>query len=156
MSSTRQGFRWWEVDPTYYALKAMSWMGIVWELREPPAAVVAGEQKLGRRAIDKVAADLAASFSPRALADQAQAAWARSHMLDDMRERARKLYADAGTAFADVELPSLPDFDDLRRRALEMFAYTPSLDEIVERAAEILHRAVSVELTRGLADATPA
>lgn len=39
-SSTRQGFRWWQIDITYYVLKAMSWVGLVWDLREPPAAVV--------------------------------------------------------------------------------------------------------------------
>ena len=38
MSSTRQGFRWWELDVTYYALKALSWLGIVWDLRAPRRA----------------------------------------------------------------------------------------------------------------------
>jgi stearoyl-CoA desaturase (delta-9 desaturase) len=40
-SSTRQGFYWWEVDVTYYVLKMLSWVGIVWDLREPPARVLA-------------------------------------------------------------------------------------------------------------------
>jgi stearoyl-CoA desaturase (delta-9 desaturase) len=150
MSSTRQGFRWWEIDPTYYALKAMSWVGLVWDLREPPAAVVAGEQPLGRRAIDRVAQQLAESFPVRALAEQVHAAWTRAHPVEELRERARKLVSDAGQAWAEVELPSLPDFDDLRRRALEMFAYTPSLDEIVGRAREILARSVSAHLLEGL------
>jgi len=35
MSSARQGFYWWEVDVTYYVLKALSWVGIVWDLRPP-------------------------------------------------------------------------------------------------------------------------
>jgi stearoyl-CoA desaturase (Delta-9 desaturase) len=39
MGSTRQGFFWWEVDMTYYILKVMSWMGLVWDLKEPPARV---------------------------------------------------------------------------------------------------------------------
>ena len=30
-SSTRQGFYWWEIDITYYLLKVMSWMGIIWD-----------------------------------------------------------------------------------------------------------------------------
>ena len=33
MSSVRQGIRWWEVDITYYVLKALSWVGITRELR---------------------------------------------------------------------------------------------------------------------------
>jgi len=39
MSSARQGFRWWEVDVTYYVLRALAWMRLVWDVREPPDAV---------------------------------------------------------------------------------------------------------------------
>lgn len=39
MNSTRQGFFWWEVDMTYYILKAMSWVGLVWDLKAPPRRV---------------------------------------------------------------------------------------------------------------------
>lgn len=35
-ASTRQGFFWWEIDITYYILKALSAVGVVWELKEPP------------------------------------------------------------------------------------------------------------------------
>ena len=38
MSSARQGFRWWEIDITFYLLTVLSWLGIVWDLRAPPAA----------------------------------------------------------------------------------------------------------------------
>ncbi len=41
-ASTRQGFRWWQFDFTYYILKMLSWVGLVWDLREPPAAVLDG------------------------------------------------------------------------------------------------------------------
>lgn len=36
MNSVRQGFFWWEVDATYYVLRALSWFGIVWDLTQPP------------------------------------------------------------------------------------------------------------------------
>lgn len=36
-SSANQGFFWWEVDISYYTLKAMSAVGLVWDLRKPPA-----------------------------------------------------------------------------------------------------------------------
>jgi stearoyl-CoA desaturase (delta-9 desaturase) len=39
MASTRQGFYWWEIDVTYYILKILSWLGIVWDLREVPESV---------------------------------------------------------------------------------------------------------------------
>ncbi len=35
--STRQGFFWWELDITYYVLKVLSWVGLVWDLKAPPA-----------------------------------------------------------------------------------------------------------------------
>jgi stearoyl-CoA desaturase (delta-9 desaturase) len=44
-ASVRQGFQWWELDMTYYALCALSWFGLVWDLRVPPEAVVRGENK---------------------------------------------------------------------------------------------------------------
>jgi stearoyl-CoA desaturase (delta-9 desaturase) len=41
-SSARQGFKWWEYDFSYWVLKALSWVGVVWDLREPtPRALAA-------------------------------------------------------------------------------------------------------------------
>ena len=37
MSSARQGFYWWEVDVTYYTIRILSWLGVVWDVRVPPA-----------------------------------------------------------------------------------------------------------------------
>ena len=37
--STRQGFFWWEYDITFYILKLMSWLGIVWDLQPVPVKV---------------------------------------------------------------------------------------------------------------------
>lgn len=34
--SARQGFYWWELDLTYYVLKALSMMGVIWNLRVIP------------------------------------------------------------------------------------------------------------------------
>jgi stearoyl-CoA desaturase (Delta-9 desaturase) len=38
-NAARQGFYWWEFDLTYYLLKAMSWLGLIWDLKTVPAAV---------------------------------------------------------------------------------------------------------------------
>ncbi|MES2923246.1 MAG: acyl-CoA desaturase [Verrucomicrobiota bacterium] len=38
--SVRQGFRWWEMDLTYYGLKLLSWSGLIWDLRPVPKAVI--------------------------------------------------------------------------------------------------------------------
>jgi stearoyl-CoA desaturase (delta-9 desaturase) len=39
-ASTRQGFYWWEIDITYYILKGMAFLGIIWDLRPVPAHVL--------------------------------------------------------------------------------------------------------------------
>ena len=38
MSTTRQGFYWWEIDISYYGLKALSWTGLIWNLKPVPLA----------------------------------------------------------------------------------------------------------------------
>jgi len=39
MSAARQGFYWWEFDPTYYVLTALSWTGLIWDLKPVPRSV---------------------------------------------------------------------------------------------------------------------
>lgn len=39
-SCARQGFRWWQIDLTYYVLKLLQLFRIVWDVREPPRHVV--------------------------------------------------------------------------------------------------------------------
>jgi stearoyl-CoA desaturase (delta-9 desaturase) len=39
--STRQGFYWWEIDITYYILRAMAVVGLVHDIHEPPPHVLA-------------------------------------------------------------------------------------------------------------------
>lgn len=39
-STANQGFFWWEVDISYYVLKLLSWVGLVSDLRTPPAHVL--------------------------------------------------------------------------------------------------------------------
>lgn len=38
--SARQGFRWWEIDVTWYGLKLLAALGLVWNLKPVPAAIV--------------------------------------------------------------------------------------------------------------------
>lgn len=44
-ASTPQGFYWWEIDITYYGLKVLSWLGLVWDIREVPVYVRDGKSK---------------------------------------------------------------------------------------------------------------
>jgi stearoyl-CoA desaturase (delta-9 desaturase) len=45
MHTCRQGIRWWEVDFTYYGVKALSWIGITREIRELRAPINASEEE---------------------------------------------------------------------------------------------------------------
>ena len=38
--ATNQGFFWWEIDVTFYVLKVLSWVGLVWDLHAPPPHVL--------------------------------------------------------------------------------------------------------------------
>lgn len=38
-NAVRQGFFWWEYDITFYILKVLSWLGIIWELKPVPAEI---------------------------------------------------------------------------------------------------------------------
>jgi stearoyl-CoA desaturase (delta-9 desaturase) len=42
MASGRQGFFWWEIDLSFYGLKLLESMRLVWNLRLPPARLLAG------------------------------------------------------------------------------------------------------------------
>lgn len=44
-ASTRQGFFWWEIDITYYLLKMMSWVGLVWDIKEVPKHIKYSKNK---------------------------------------------------------------------------------------------------------------
>ncbi|MDH3496685.1 MAG: acyl-CoA desaturase [Gemmatimonadota bacterium] len=144
--STRAGFRWWEIDPTFYVLKALSWVRIVWDLGAPPPDLVRNERPLGRAVVEKVARQLAASFAVESLAAQVRASWAHSPRWVELTERLRAARGQLEELAAQVHLPNLPSLDELRARAEEMFAQTPSMDDIVERARLLLFAAVSRQL----------
>ncbi len=48
-SSTRNGFYWWEIDPTYYGLKLLSWTGFIWGLKPVPQSIYEEAERLAHR-----------------------------------------------------------------------------------------------------------
>jgi stearoyl-CoA desaturase (delta-9 desaturase) len=32
-NTVKQGFYWWEIDVSYYILKVLSWLGVIWDLK---------------------------------------------------------------------------------------------------------------------------
>ncbi len=147
-ASVRQGFRWWEVDPTYYILKALSWAGIVWDMKSPPEAVLKGEQRLGARVVEKAAADLAASFNPERLAAGLREALATSPSLEDLRRRLADAPHRAADVLAEVQshLPHLPSREEIGARARQMYVKNRSMDDIVDRAHRMVLERIGARL----------
>ena len=144
-SSVRQGFRWWEIDSTYYVLKGLSFARIVWGLKAPPPQVLRNEHSLGSKVIKRAADQLANSFSAEtvAIAIASTLRGAELTALQRALNHAREKMADV---LATLYLPQLPRREDLLARAKTMFAQTKSLDEIVDRAYDVVLAAVGRRL----------
>ena len=144
-SSVRQGFRWWEYDPTFYLLKLLSWIGVVWDLKSPPRAVLRNEQRLGARVIERAARQLAASFNSDGIARRMATALEKAS-LSALQERLASAQHQAAEILAGAHLPHLPTRTEIRERARAMFARTPSVDDIVDRAYSLVLDAVGSRL----------
>jgi stearoyl-CoA desaturase (Delta-9 desaturase) len=144
-SSVRQGFRWWEYDPTYYGLKALSWTGLVWDLKAPSAALLRNEQRLGSRVIDRAARQLAASFNSEWIAGAMAAALGNGSLVA-LQQRLSAAQHQAVEVLANAHLPHLPTRAECAARARAMFARTPSVDDIVDRAYQLVLDAISARL----------
>jgi len=131
-SAARQGFRWWEVDITYYLLKALSWIGVVWELKSPPRSVLEDQRRPGRRALDRTAELLAQSVPVGHFVEQwrtrmrVRAALVNESVSDSMD--------DAAARWEDF-VEQLPTVDDFRARARRMYRVPADyIDQIAARA----------------------
>ena len=143
-SSVRQGFRWWEFDAGYYVLKALSWAGLVWDLKMPPRPVLQNEQRLGSRVLNRVAEQLAARFNAERIARDI--ATASQHELSALRDTLERTQDRAAEMLRFLTPPHMPSREELLHQAQSLFARTRSLDEIVDRAYDILQRAVGAKL----------
>jgi len=174
--SARQGFRWWEVDVTYYILQALGAVGIVYDLGKPPADVVANRRALGRATVERIARQLAARVDREAieaylrnlpnLPSRAELGarmpnWptlaelearlphlptraefeARLAQLPSRAELEARLPHFPTRAEVEAFLAQLPSIEELRAAAQRMIPDTPSLDEICERAREMIAEA---------------
>ena len=124
----------------------MSWFSVVWDLRAPPEAIVRGEKPVGRKVVEKVAIELAGAFNVETIAARVKETWSESHTLDDLAHRARAARAQLEEKLAEMAFPHLPTVPELREKAEEMFQESPSLDEIVNRAHELLAEAVAAHV----------
>jgi stearoyl-CoA desaturase (delta-9 desaturase) len=144
-SSVRQGFRTWEIDPTFYVLKALAWLGVVWDLKTPPASVLRNEHRLGSRVIERAAAQLAATFNSERIALAIAAAVEKSD-LSALQERLTHARDSAVHVLTEIGLPHLPSREEIFARATAMFAKTPSIEEVVDRAYGLLVESIGHRL----------
>jgi stearoyl-CoA desaturase (delta-9 desaturase) len=145
-SSVRQGFRWWEIDATFYILKALSWLGLVWDLKTPPKEVRRNEHSLGSRVIERAAAQLAGSFNTDLIVN-AIALALNGPSLSAVQERLASAQNRAADALAGLYLPQLPTRHEIVARAKAMFAETPSMEAIVSRAQAVILDSICARLT---------
>ncbi len=143
-SSVRQGFRWWEYDPTFYLLKLMSYVGLVWKLKRPTLEVVQNRHQLGSRVIRRAATQVAESFNAERIAN-AVAAVLGNGGLTQLHTRIRQ--SAAIEVLREMDLPHIPTKSEVVGRARAMLANSPSMEDIVAKAQELVLEAVSARLT---------
>lgn len=153
-SASRSGFFWWEIDLTYYILKMFSWVGLVWDLRQPPKSILANEKAPTQKVIDKCAVYIASDFNTDKIAARIRERWADSHVLEDVRKAASRKWDEAEAYLADMhlpELPELPSVEQLKARAYRQFKVRhEALDRAIDRAYEMVHQAVYRRLLEDL------
>lgn len=96
-----QGFRWYEVDISYYVLRLLAAFGVVRNLKRPPRAVVMNESRAGRTVVEKAASQLAASFCAARIAAELRQSIAEGrvrleHSAEQVSHRIAAWQSDAG------------------------------------------------------------
>ncbi len=138
-ASARQGFYWYEIDLTYYVLVVLCWFGIVRDLKMPPAQVLRNQQRLGSRVVRQAAEQLAARFDSERIALAIRTSIHETEL--SVRDALALLQQRAGE-----RLSSMPTRDQLLAEAQRMFVKTISLDDIVDRAYDLLNDSVGLLL----------
>ena len=107
-ASARQGFTWWEIDPTWYALRALAALRIVRDLKDPPARLL-DQARVRDGAFDigmfrsyweraaKVTGERIADLSARPLAPSAEGHDPTDHPMAEAPSRPHPLVAEPVT-----------------------------------------------------------
>ena len=145
-SSARQGFRWWEYDPTFYLLKLLERLGLVWNLKRPTVEVMQNQHRLGTRVIGRAAIQVAESFNPERIAAAVAAALGKGG-LADLRARLSPAQPFAfREVFSELNLPHIPSKAEIVGRARSLLANSPSMEDIAAKAQDLLLEAVGARL----------
>jgi stearoyl-CoA desaturase (delta-9 desaturase) len=128
------------VDLTYYILVVLSWLGSVWNVKAPSEQFLRDEQRLGSRVVRRTAEQLAGRFNPEHIALAIKSSVHESE-LSSVRDTLLLLRHRADLLW-NWHLPNMPTRDLLLAEARKMFPKTVSLDDIVDRAYQLLVEAV--------------
>ncbi len=156
-STANNGFFWWEVDFSYYILKMLSWFGVVWDLRTPPAWVLQGQSKKYPLVVPDLVGLQAELANVAAL--RAQTGVVGAGALIELRARIGKAAAElaqkaAATAQAASHLAAdaQPAARGLKDRALLGAAEVAQKAAALAREAETYASEVAAELRTKVAE----
>ncbi|MBL8603525.1 MAG: fatty acid desaturase [Myxococcales bacterium] len=131
MNSVNQGFFWYEIDLSYYALRALSWVKITRDLRMPPAHVL-------RDKLVSQATEAAARLTEARLAAEAKLEGARIAAREVVVEAEAKLEGARIAAEARLEGARIA----AREAVVEAEARIAEVREAVEEAVDAADGAV--------------
>jgi stearoyl-CoA desaturase (Delta-9 desaturase) len=126
-STANNGFFWWEIDMSYYILKALSWVGVVWDLRTPPAWVLEGKKRANEGLVQvhvmpaSVLQAIEAVHALRAQIEQAaaEAEESAAALRDRLAQRAAEVAESASKAAHEAADAARQTATDLRARFAE-------------------------------------
>ena len=145
-SSARQGFRWWEYDPTFYLLKLLERLGLIWNVKSPTAEVMRNQHKPGTRVISRAAALVADSFYPDRIATSVAAALGKSRLADLRAKLGQAQPFAVRDVFSEFNLPHIPNRAEIVGRARSLVANSPSMEDIAAKAHELLLESIGARL----------
>ena len=131
-------------------MKLLAGLGVIWNVKAPPASVIRNEQRLGTKVIEKVAAQLALNFPVE------QIVGALRHEIGTARTLEQFKAQLAHYRCGEDVLPLMPCWAELRRQAARMVEKTPSLDDILICCRSTLADAVTAKLEEHVALGMPA
>ena len=103
------------------------------------------EQRLGARVVNRAAEQLAARFNSDRIALAITSAL-NGHDLIALRQKLQDTRSCVASALAAFDLSCIPSRQELIAEAKVMFARTPSLDDIVNRAYDLILASIGMEL----------
>ena len=145
-SSARQGFYWWEYDPTFYLLTLLERLGVVWNLKLPTAEVMQNQHKLGTRVVARAAALVADSYYPERIATALAAALGKSGLADLRARLAQAQPFAVIEVFSEFSTAHIPTKAEIVGRARSLLAASPAMEDIAAKAHELLLEAVGARL----------